>query len=80
MKTSILAGQLVVGGFHGTALTKTFREALARGERGGAILFSRNIEGVMSCRALNAEIAAAAPAELPPLVMVDQEGGRVARL
>jgi beta-N-acetylhexosaminidase len=80
MKTSILAGQLVIGGFHGTHVTATFREAIAKGERGGAILFSRNIEGISECRALNAEIAAAAPSEHPLLMMVDQEGGRVARL
>jgi beta-N-acetylhexosaminidase len=86
MKTSILAGQLIIGGFHGTSMPQSFRDAVARGERGGAILFSRNLpaardlETLEACRALVADIAAAAPKDQPLLTMVDQEGGRVARL
>jgi beta-N-acetylhexosaminidase len=86
MKTSILAGQLIIGGFHGTRVTQSFRDAVARGERGGAILFSRNLEAARTfdtleaCRALVADIASAAPRDQPLLTMVDQEGGRVARL
>ena len=54
---------------------------LASGERGGVVLFRRNVGPTMEgVAALNAAVAQAAPAELPPLVAVDQEGGRVMRL
>src|SRR5262245_36925422 len=77
---TVLAGQVLVGGFSGTALPAEMRRALEAGHRGGAILFKRNIETLEGTAALTAEIAAAYPAELPPLISVDQEGGRVARL
>jgi beta-N-acetylhexosaminidase len=75
-----LCGQLVVGGFEGTTLPRSFAQALASGERGGAILFARNLTpDPMQCAELARSIAEAAP-EAPPLVSIDQEGGRVARL
>jgi beta-N-acetylhexosaminidase len=81
LSLSVLCGQLIVGGFSGPALTPTFHAALAAGERGGAILFRRNLSGSLAeARALTRSIAEAAPRELPPLVGVDQEGGRVTRL
>ncbi len=80
MKSSILAGQLICGGFAGPALSTTFRAALSRGERGGAVIFKRNIETAEGVLELNRAISGAAPSELPPLIAVDQEGGRVARL
>jgi beta-N-acetylhexosaminidase len=44
-------------------------------------LFARNLtQDPMQCAELSRSIASAAPAELPPLVSIDQEGGRVARL
>lgn len=73
-----LCGQLLVGGFAGTTLPTSFAQALARGERAGAILFGRNVEGPAQVAALNEAIVKAA-AEAP-LIGVDQEGGRVARL
>jgi beta-N-acetylhexosaminidase len=77
----VLCGQLLVGGFAGTTLTRSFAAALAAGHRGGAILFKRNLSGGLAdVLALTASILAAAPAALPPLIAVDQEGGRVARL
>jgi len=77
----VLCGQLIIGGFAEHDMSPTFRDALSRGERGGAILFRRNLTGTMGEVAeLNASIAAAAPRELPPLLGVDQEGGRVTRL
>jgi beta-N-acetylhexosaminidase len=76
-----VCGQLVVGGFEGTSVTPSFARALADGERGGAILFSRNLtQDPMQCAELSRAIASAAPADRPPLVSIDQEGGRVARL
>ncbi len=76
-----VCGQLVVGGFEGTALTPTFARALAAGERGGAILFARNLTpDPMQCADLARAIAGNSCLDLPPLVSIDQEGGRVARL
>ena len=77
----VLCGQLLVGGFAGTTLTSSFEAALAAGHRGGAILFKRNVTGGLGAvLALNARIRDTAPRALPPLIAVDQEGGRVARL
>jgi beta-N-acetylhexosaminidase len=75
-----LCGQILVGGFDGPALTPRFSRALAEGRRGGAILFKRNLPDLPAASALCASIAAAAPADLPPFLAVDQEGGRVTRL
>lgn len=80
---SVLCGQLLVVGLEGQELTAPERRALSAGERGGVVLFRRNIarEGGLSPVArLNAQVRDAAPADLPPLVAVDQEGGRVMRL
>ncbi|MEM6790541.1 MAG: beta-N-acetylhexosaminidase [Myxococcota bacterium] len=68
-------GQIIFGGFTGTELPTSFSAALSRGERGGAVLFRRNIGSWGQVAALNASVAAAGG-----LVAVDQEGGRVARL
>lgn len=71
----------MVGGFEGTALPDAFARALREGRRGGAILFKSNVEGgPRQVAALAREIHAAAGDGAPPLVGVDQEGGRVARL
>lgn len=76
-----MCGQLLVGGFTGPVLTPSFRDALARGDRGGAILFRRNLTGSLEdVVTLTRSIADAAPTDLPPLIGVDQEGGRVTRL
>jgi beta-N-acetylhexosaminidase len=84
---STVCGQLLVVGFEGTSLPADLRDSLSKGERGGVILFRRNVaridEGetdVVQVAALAAEVAAGAPSSLPPLVSVDQEGGRVKRL
>ncbi|HEY8040302.1 MAG TPA: beta-N-acetylhexosaminidase [Polyangiaceae bacterium] len=74
-----VCGQLVVGGFPGTSLPAGFARALRERRRGGAILFKPNVEGGPSqVASLARELHAAAPET--PLVGVDQEGGRVARL
>jgi beta-N-acetylhexosaminidase len=84
---SVLCGQMLVVGLAGKELDADERRALGAGERGGVVLFRRNIEpgaaGLRSVAALNAAVAEAAqtaPSDLPPLVAVDQEGGRVMRL
>lgn len=87
---SVLCGQMLVVGLGGKELDAHERRALAAGERGGVVLFRRNIDvaergspGPSSLGAvarLNAAVRDATPADLPPLVAVDQEGGRVMRL
>jgi beta-N-acetylhexosaminidase len=74
-----ICGSLVIGGFAGTALTKSFETRLRAGELGGAILFAGNVTPDA------AQVSALCDAirktnELPPIISVDQEGGRVARI
>jgi beta-N-acetylhexosaminidase len=72
-------GSLVIGGFAGTSLPQSFARALRERRRGGAIFFGPNVEGgPVQIAALAREVHAASP--YPPLVGIDQEGGRVARL
>ncbi len=79
-------GALIIGGFSGTSLPASFARALAAEERGGAILFGRNLRGrsgeemLRGVEELVRAIAEAARDAAPPLVGIDQEGGRVARL
>lgn len=81
MEPRVLAGQLLVTGFRSAEAPRSYLDRLARGERAGAILFKRNLLGSPDDVArLTAELHAAAPIDLPVLVGVDQEGGRVARL
>ena len=75
-----LCGQILVGGFEGPALSPRFEQALREGRRGGAILFKRNLPDLETTAQVCAAIRAAAPAEMPPFIGVDQEGGRVTRL
>lgn len=78
---SVLCGQMLVVGLSGTQLEDAEQRALAKGERGGVVLFSRNIgPSLRAVAELNATVRDAAPHDLPPLVAVDQEGGRVMRL
>jgi beta-N-acetylhexosaminidase len=74
-----LCGQLIVGGFSGEVLPEGYRAALSERRRGGAVLFSRNIANPVQVADLN-EAMIDAGGEFPPLIAVDQEGGRVARL
>jgi beta-N-acetylhexosaminidase len=81
MRLSTLCGQLLVVGFPANAIPPPLERALRAGERAGVVFFKRNVpEDVLAVWDATRAIAAACPAELPPLVAVDQEGGRVARL
>ncbi len=74
-----LAGAVLCVGVPG-ALDSAALDALARLRPGGIILFDRNVTTPAQTRAgLDAVIAACGGA-LPPLIGVDQEGGRVVRL
>ena len=79
-----LAGQLLVVGYDGTELPADLAAALRAGERAGVILFRRNLvpglEGLHALQRTCAELAELAPVELPSLIAIDEEGGRVARL
>lgn len=75
----VLASELVIFGFDGLSLDSSLRRFLANTPLGGLILFKRNIESLEQLVALNAEITTINPLH-PPLISVDQEGGRVARL
>jgi beta-N-acetylhexosaminidase len=71
-------GQLVIGGFDGVELPARFERALRDGRRGGAIVFKRNLGGgTAQVAALARAVHVASPR---PLLGIDQEGGRVARL
>jgi beta-N-acetylhexosaminidase len=73
-------GQLLFVGFAGTEVPRDLAALLAKGRVGGVVLFARNILSPAQLRELVAGLHEAAPAELPPLVAIDQEGGRVQRL
>ena len=81
---SVLCGQMLVVGLAGLELNVLERRALAAGERGGVVLFRRNVgpgaAGLGVVCALTAAVRDACPADVPPLIAVDQEGGRVMRL
>ncbi len=84
----IMAGQMIMAGFRGLVLDPDdpIAAALAEGQVGGVILFSRdvalsgprNIESPQQVKALIAQVRAAAPGAI--FVAVDQEGGKVQRL
>jgi len=66
-------------GIEGTVLTAAERRLLAETPPAGVILFARNVADRAQLRSLTDAIrAAAAPAV--PMILVDQEGGRVMRL
>ncbi|MBX3219993.1 MAG: beta-N-acetylhexosaminidase [Labilithrix sp.] len=79
-----LCGQILVVGLAGTELSASERQALESGARGGVVFFRRNVpqgpEGARAVAALARQVRDAAPADAPPLVAIDQEGGRVVRI
>ena len=78
-----MIGQMIVVGFsgseplHGNVLQT--RRQIAEGRIGGVMLLGRNVTDAAGTRRLIAALTHAAT-DLPLLVAVDQEGGRVARL
>lgn len=67
-----------MGGFSGLMMPSSLMEAFAEGSIGGVTFFSRNISSPEQLHTLISEIEW--PQERPPLLAIDQEGGRVARL
>ena len=76
--TSLRRQRAAIVGLSGTALTAAEAEAWREVPPLGAILFSRNVEDPAQLRALVADIRTELGEGAP--VLVDQEGGRVARL
>lgn len=74
------AGQLLFVGFDGLEPPPALLSRIAAGEVGGVILFARNLREPRQVAELTRALSAAAPADAPLLVGIDQEGGRVQRL
>src|SRR5438874_271063 len=74
-------GQMMLGSLPGPELDPDSEEILRKHHIGGVILFARNIVSVEQTRTLTAGIHRVCTAHgLPPMLGVDQEGGRVRRL
>jgi beta-N-acetylhexosaminidase len=67
-------------GFPGTTLPADLAKRIAEGRVGGIALFRRNVESPEQLRTLLSDIYSHAPKGNPPLIALDQEGGRVQRL
>ncbi len=81
MDDAALAAQVLLTGIDGSAaLSPRSAELLARVSAGGVMLFKYNLgRGRDAARRLAADIRAAVPGEVPPLIAVDHEGGSVHR-
>lgn len=78
-----LAGERIVVGLPGTAISPALREAIAEGRVAGVVLFAGNIPSRAAGRRLVSRLQAIRrPPKLrdPLLVMTDQEGGLVKRV
>jgi hypothetical protein len=73
-------GELLWVGFDGTTAPPELLDRISAGRAGGVVLFARNVEGPAQVARLLAAFRGAAPANAPPILAVDQEGGRVQRL
>jgi beta-N-acetylhexosaminidase len=78
--TCAAAGQVLVAGFPGREAPPELQKAAGRGELGGFVLFKRNLGSAAEVADLTRALHTAFPADAPPFVAVDQEGGRVQRL
>ena len=74
------AGRRLVIGFEGHTVSSELREIVREIQPAGFILFQRNVASPAQVRELNRELASLLPADRPPLLTVDQEGGRVQRV
>jgi beta-N-acetylhexosaminidase len=73
-------GQLISVGFEGTTAPGELLARIAASEVGGVMLFRPNIVDPPQVASLVTALRAAAPAEAPLLISIDQEGGLVQRL
>lgn len=72
-----LAAGVVCAGFHGMGVSADLKAFLRDAPLAGVVLFGRNVESVRQVRALSDELRGLLSA---PIVAIDQEGGRVARI
>jgi len=72
-----LLGQLFMIGIAGPTLSPEEREFMERAQPAGVIYFKRNVESPLQLRSLSQKFVALLK---NPLIAIDQEGGRVARL
>jgi beta-N-acetylhexosaminidase len=80
MASSWQPGQLLFVGWSTPQPSDELLAWISAGRVGGVVLFRRNIGEPKALRDLVARLRAAAPADAPLVVAIDQEGGRVARL
>ena len=77
-------GQMILVGFRGDKVSrpgvKRVLEQLESGEIGGVLYLGRNLRNKRTVQRMNTAFREAAPLALPPLIAIDQEGGRVQRL
>ena len=74
-----LAAATVVTGFHATDVA-SFHSEVGSTQFGGYVFFARNLTSVEQGRALTDAMRARTNRLLPPVIAIDQEGGRVVRL
>jgi beta-N-acetylhexosaminidase len=76
-------GQMLMVGFQGTdigeAWPRRVAEQIADGTVGGVLILGRNVESLEAVGAMNRAFLDASPTS-PPLIAIDQEGGRIQRL
>jgi beta-N-acetylhexosaminidase len=78
MTISPVPGQLIIMGVPGPRLTEGLRSLIRRIQPAGFILFNRNLESAPQIFELIADLNSLCQA--PPIITIDQEGGRVSRL
>lgn len=69
----------IIAGIEGTSLSERERALFSRLQPAGYILFSRNIADFEQTRELTDELRALDEGDDPPVIAIDQEGGRVVR-
>jgi len=74
------AGQRLIIGFKGASVPPELRAMLREWTPAGFILFKHNVEEPAQVLELNRELTDLIPDATPPLLTVDQEGGRVMRI
>ncbi|MDP8248298.1 MAG: glycoside hydrolase family 3 N-terminal domain-containing protein [Candidatus Tritonobacter lacicola] len=79
MMTEREAAALIMVGFEGTSLSPFLKKAVGEIGVGGVIFLQRNVESEEQLASVCREILALSPHE-PPLLAIDQEGGRVCRV
>lgn len=74
------AGQRLILGIPGASVDPDSRALIRELRPAGFVLFARNVEEPKQVAELNRELVSLLPKQLPPLLTVDQEGGRVQRI